>query len=113
MPVHSMGVDSKNWSNEDAAAFANTTAGEAKAPPERRLLFRPLRSAPEFPVDALGPLTQAAIVVQHLTQAPIAITAQSVLAATTLAVQAQRNVILPGGARNSGPSYRPHIESYE
>ena len=69
------------------------------APPStdaKRPLFRPLPPAPEFPVHALGPLREPAEAVQMRTQAPIAICAQSVLAAATLTVQAHRNVELPG-----------------
>src|SRR6516164_724455 len=61
----------------------------------KRPLFRPLPPAPEFPVHALGPLRTPAEAVQMRTQAPIAICALSVLAATTLAIQAHRNVELP------------------
>jgi hypothetical protein len=50
-------------------------------------------------VDALGPLRQPVEAIQMLTQAPMAICAQSVLAAATLALQAHRNVDLPPSAR--------------
>lgn len=88
-----------SWSPQDAQAFARTIASEAKAPPEKRPLFRPLPDAPAFPVEALGPLMNAALAIHHRTQAPIAIAAQSVLAAATLAAQAQRDVVLPGGGQ--------------
>jgi hypothetical protein len=88
-----------NWRSDEAREFVERVAGEAKAPPEKRPLFRALPPAPAFPVDALGPLGNAATTIHQLTQAPIAIAAQSVLAATTLAVQAQRNLELPGGGR--------------
>lgn len=66
---------------------------------EKRPLYRALPPAPYFPVEALGPLRDAAEAVHMLTQAPMAICAQSVLAAATLAAQAQRDVELPGGGR--------------
>jgi hypothetical protein len=68
-------------------------------PPEKRPLFRPLPPAPPFPVEALGPLRDAAEAIQMLTRAPLAMCAQSVIAAATLAGQAQRDVDLPGGGR--------------
>src|SRR5665213_97724 len=88
-----------NWSSDDAKAFSQIIAGEIKAPTEKRPLFRPLPSAPQFPLEVLGPLKEAAIAIHRRTQAPIAIAAQSVLAAATLAVQAQRDVTLPGGGQ--------------
>ena len=66
---------------------------------EKRPLFRPLPPAPEFPARALGPLRDVAEAIQMLTQAPLAICGNSVLAAAVLAVQAQRDVELPGGGR--------------
>ena len=69
------------------------------AAPEKRPLFRPLPPPPEYPVDALGPLREAAEAIQARTQAPIAMCGQSVLAAATLAAQAHRDVQLPGGGR--------------
>ncbi len=68
-------------------------------PGEKRPLFRPLPSPPEFPVAALGPLRDAAEAIQMRTQAPIAMCGNSVLAAATLAIQAHRDVELPGGGR--------------
>jgi len=94
-----MEANSTGWTSEEAQKFARSIGQEAKAPNEKRPLFRPLPPAPVFPVDSLGPLSDAAIAIQHSTQAPMAIAAQSVLAASTLAVQAQRDVILPGGGR--------------
>lgn len=77
-----------------ADGFTNTKVG-----PEKRPLFRPLPPALEYPVEALGPLRAAAEAVQMVTQAPMALCAQSVLAAAALAVQAHHDVILPGGGR--------------
>src|SRR5215467_10866548 len=61
----------------------------------KRPLFRPLPPAPAFPVHALGPLRDPVEAIEMRTQAPLALCAQSVLAAATLATQAQRNVDLP------------------
>lgn len=88
-----------SWSGADGVRFAQGVALEATAPPEKRPLFRALPTAPVFPVEALGPLASAAIAIHQRTQAPMAIAAQSVLAAATLAVQAQRDVALPGGGQ--------------
>lgn len=80
----------------DASGF---TINEEPAvePDTKRPLFRPLPPAPDFPIRAAGPLREAIEAVHLRTQAPIALCAQSVLAAATLAVQAHRNVELPGG----------------
>ena len=52
-----------------------------------------------FPVDALGPLKDAALAIQDKTQAPVAIGAQSLLSATSLAAQALSDVRTLGGVR--------------
>jgi hypothetical protein len=88
-----------NWTAVDGTAFAQTQAGELAVPPEKRPLFRELPAAQPFPIDALGPLAAAALAIYHKTQAPLAMCAQSALAAATLAAQAQRDVTLPGGGR--------------
>ncbi len=49
-----------------------------------------------FPIDAMGALQNAAEALHSHTQAPLAMCAQSVLAAATLAVQPHRDVELPG-----------------
>jgi hypothetical protein len=79
----------------DASGF---TLNRGPPPPTdaKRPLFRPLPPAPDFPVHALGPLRDPIEAIQMRTQAPLAICAQSVLAAATLAIQAHRNVELPG-----------------
>lgn len=69
------------------------------AAPEKRPLFRPSPPAPPFPVQALGPLREAVEAMHARTQAPVAICAQSALAAATLAAQPHRDVELPGGGR--------------
>lgn len=66
---------------------------------EKRPLYRPLPPALDYPMRAMGPLREAAEAVQMVTQAPMALCAQSVLAAAALAVQAHHDVILPGGGR--------------
>jgi Protein of unknown function (DUF3987) len=86
------------WSQEDAESFAKQTIDE-EAITEKRPLFRHLPPATPFPVDALGPLAEAASAIQARTQAPLAIAAQAVLATATLAVQAQRDVELPGAGQ--------------
>lgn len=63
---------------------------------DRRPLHRELPPSPDFPMPALGELRRAAEAVHLLTKAPLAMCAQSVLAATTLAAQAHYDVDLPG-----------------
>ena len=87
-----------NWTPDDSLKFAQEVIGEATIP-EKRPLFRTLPPALDFPIDALGPLRDATIAVYQNTQAPLAIAGQSVLAAAALAVQAQRDVMLPAGGR--------------
>ena len=61
-------------------------------------LFAPLPPAETFPVNALGPfLAEAASAIAAKVQVPIEIAAQSVLAASALAVQAHADVRLPYG----------------
>lgn len=94
-----MDANPANWTGADATAFAQMQAGELAVPPEKRALFRELPAAQPFPIDALGPLKDAALAIHYRTQAPLAMCAQSALAAATLAAQAQRDVMLPGGGR--------------
>ncbi len=60
-------------------------------------LMRAPFTGPEYPVAALGPLRAAVDAVQGMTQAPIAIPAQSALAVASLAVQAFGDVETLGG----------------
>ena len=84
----------------DATTIAADAVARSCAEPDpKRPLFRPLPPAPAFPMHALDALRDAAEAIQKRTQAPAAICAQSVLAAATLAVQAHRDVELPGGGR--------------
>ena len=92
-------ANSANWTASEGTAFAQEQAAEMAVPPEKRPLFRELPPAQPFPIDALGPLKPAALAIHHKTQAPLAMCAQSALAAATLAAQAQRDVVLPGGGR--------------
>lgn len=84
----------RNIHDEHVAA-----ARAALEPRDKLPLFRPAPPAPTFPVAALGPLRDAAEAIQMRTQAPLAMCANSVLAAAALATQAQRDVELPGGGR--------------
>ena len=59
-------------------------------------LFRPLLAAEPYPVEALCELRQAAEAVQRRTQVPIAMAAQSLLAAANLAAAPHVDVALPG-----------------
>ena len=65
--------------------------------PEPEPLIREIAPAADYPIDALGPLAEAAQAVQDLSQAPIAIAAQSALSAASLAVQPFANVQTLGG----------------
>src|SRR5256885_690549 len=60
-------------------------------------LRRPLPEAEPFPIRGLGILRDAAEAIHDLTQAPMAICGQSILAVASLVVQAHANVILPTG----------------
>lgn len=84
----------------DAAALARNAVAAASAPLDaKRPLYRDMPAPAAFPIRALGPLQAPAEAIQARTQAPIAICAQSVLAAATLAVQAHYDVDLPGSGR--------------
>lgn len=85
---------------DNAGGIAAEAVARAQMPPDaKRPLFRPLPPAPAFPMEALAGLRDAAEAIQMRTQAPAAICAQAVLAAATLAVQAHRDVELPGAGR--------------
>ena len=69
--------------------------------PEKKNVFHPEGPQPlvperkmptPFPVDALGPLKDAVVVVQQIAQAPVAIPAQSALGVCSLAVQGHVDV---------------------
>lgn len=77
----------------DGFSFRNAS------PDAKRPLYREAPPALPFPITALGSLQVAAEAIHDMTLAPIAVCAQSVLAATTLAVQVHRDVMLPGAGR--------------
>lgn len=79
------------------AAFATRDAAAEEGPLPLR---RPLPPAPRFPLEALGggALRDAVEAIHMATQAPLAICANSVLAAFSLAAQAQADVVLPTGS---------------
>lgn len=62
-------------------------------------LLREIPKGAPYPVGALGPLRYAVEAVQGMTQAPVAIPAQSALAVASLAVQGFANVETLGGQR--------------
>jgi hypothetical protein len=76
-------------------AIGNARKMELEQP---RPLIRPLPPATVFPSHALGSILKpAADAIHHMTQAPFAICAQSVLAAATLCIQGLKDIQLPTG----------------
>lgn len=74
-------------------AEARPLTAEAPLP-----LFRPLPSAPDFPVTALGPiLAPAARAIAGQAQCAMACAANSILAVASLAAQGRANALLPIG----------------
>jgi hypothetical protein len=69
------------------------------APEGPQPLVRELAPGEAYPVHALGPLRTAVEAVQGVTQAPVAIPAQSALAVASLAVQGFADVETLGGTR--------------
>jgi hypothetical protein len=85
------------------AIIENAKDEKAELP---RPLMRELPPADPFPVDALGSLlAPTARAINDIVQAPPAICGQSVLAATTLAVQGHANVELPTGQAKPTSNY--------
>lgn len=74
----------------------NETAFTPEGP---QLLLREIAPGAPYPVEALGPLRAAVQAVQGMTQAPLAIPAQSALAVASLAVQGFADVETLGGTR--------------
>ncbi len=70
---------------------------EPFAPEAPQPLLREIAPAVAFPAEALGPLRKAVEAVQDISQAPVAIAAQSALAVASLAVQGFANVETLGG----------------
>lgn len=68
-------------------------------PEEPQPLVREIAAGAAYPVNALGPLRPAVQAVQGMTQAPVAIPAQSALAVASLAVQGFADVDTLGGVR--------------
>jgi hypothetical protein len=62
-------------------------------------LLREIPAGAPYPVEALGPLRSAVEAVQGMTQAPVAIPAQSALAVASLAVMGHADVETLGGMR--------------
>jgi len=84
----------------DAAVIAAEATAKASTPPDiKRPLHRELPPPSPYPVQALGSLRPAAEAIHNITQAPLAICAQSVLAVGALAIQAHRDVDGPIGRR--------------
>ncbi|MCC5955180.1 MAG: DUF3987 domain-containing protein [Natronohydrobacter sp.] len=71
----------------------------AYAPEGPQPLVREIAPGAAYPVHALGPLRPAVEAVQGVTQAPVAIPAQSALAVASLAVQGFADVETLGGTR--------------
>lgn len=88
-----------NATVDDAQQFVQKVSMNANAPLEKRPLHRELPPATPFPLDALAPLREPALAIHNITQAPLAMCGQSVLAAVTIGVQSQRDVQLPAGGR--------------
>ncbi len=79
-------------------------AAEEVTPEPPRPLAREIPPADPFPVDALGSiLAPAALAIHDRVQAPIAICAQSVFGAATLAAQGYADVVLPIGPGQNKP----------
>lgn len=66
-------------------------------PEEPQPLLREIPEGAAYPVEALGPLRAVVEAVQDITQAPVAIAAQSALSIASLAVQGFANVEMLGG----------------
>jgi len=95
----------KKYPNDFKSKFQSALNNSIKGPPiylypevESPLpLYRKLDLSSRYPVEALGPiLGPAARVIQESTQAPMAICANSILAAAALAVQPHANVEMDG-----------------
>ena len=78
---------------------ARLEQAETITPDQPQPLLREIPDGLPYPVDALGPLQSAVEAVQAMTQAPMAIPAQSALSIAALAVQGFANVETLGGDR--------------
>ena len=81
----------------DAPAFHVKAEPFTREPPQP--LLREIAPCAAYPVEALGPLADAVLAVQGMTQAPVAIPAASALAVASLAVQGFADVETLGGNR--------------
>jgi hypothetical protein len=100
--------------NIDPEVIAREAAAKASTPPDtKRPLHRELPPPAPYPVDALGSLRLAADAIQLITQAPLAICGQSVLAVAALAIQAHRDVDGPIGKRPINGLFASIAESGE
>lgn len=73
--------------------------GEVSQPEEPTPLIHEISPGDPFPVRAMGPLQNATLAIEDKTQAPVAIGAQSLLSATSLAAQALFDVQALAGVR--------------
>lgn len=87
-----------------ATMKARLDAAPEISPEGPRPLYRELPPAPDFPVQALGPiLGTAASAIEAVIQCPMSCAANSVLAVASLAAQGHANVILPIGQGKPAP----------
>ena len=70
-----------------------------ETPEEPTPLIHVIAEGDPFPIDAMGPLKRATLAIQDKTQAPVAIGAQSLLSAASLACQGLADVQTFGGVR--------------
>jgi hypothetical protein len=96
-------IDAAEDMPDPVAGLAENTAADPGAPLAQSAdgpipLFPRMPPAEPFPVEALGPiLSDAAAAISRIVQVPLAMAAQSVLAAASLAAQAHADVRLPYG----------------
>jgi len=84
----------------DRQVGANEDVEPESSWPEPTPLVQPIEPAPEYPLEALGPvLAPAASAIAEMVQVPKALAANSVLAAAALAAQPHANVETLQGAR--------------
>jgi hypothetical protein len=85
-------------SNASAKKISDFSDAEEVHPEEPRPLMREMPPALEYPAGEFGPLMQGAVAgIYAMTQAPMAICAQSVLAVAALGGQSLHDIELPSG----------------